>query len=97
MNENDIEISGNIYPTMVVYRYNLFYKFMCTTSRDIIRYYSTVASEDPVYYFIYPEKSTYCKIRNGSRLMISYTYISNVGLFPEIRLASKANFYDGTL
>ena len=27
--------------------------FVCNTSRDIIRYFSTVAREDPVYIYIY--------------------------------------------
>ena len=40
-------ISGNKCPTMVVQIQN-FRKFMSHTFRDIVRYFSTVASEDPV-------------------------------------------------
>ena len=46
-----LKISGNIYPTMVVYNQK-FQKFMSITSGDIIRYFSAVASEDPVYTYI---------------------------------------------
>ena len=47
MNENNVEISGNICPTMVV-KMQKNKKFMCNTSRVTIRYFSTAASEDPV-------------------------------------------------
>ena len=43
-------MSGNICPTMVV-KIQKIQKFMCTTSRDIIRYFFAVASEDPVLIF----------------------------------------------
>ena len=42
-----LKTSGNIYPTMLV-QLRKFHKFMCNTSGDIIRQFSTVASEDPV-------------------------------------------------
>ena len=40
------KISGNMCPAMV--QIQKFRKFMSNTSRDIIRYVFTVASEDPV-------------------------------------------------
>ena len=42
-----LKISGNIRPTTVVWIQQC-QKCMCTTSRDTMRYLSTVASEDPV-------------------------------------------------
>ena len=51
MNGNAIGISGNTCPTVVVGIRNI-QKCMCDTSRDIIRHFSAVASEDPVYIYI---------------------------------------------
>ena len=42
-----LKISGNICSTMIV-QIQKIHKFMCNTSRDIIRYFSTAAGEDPV-------------------------------------------------
>ena len=42
-----LKISGNICSTMVV-QIQTFQKFLCNTSRDILRYFSAIASEDPV-------------------------------------------------
>ena len=43
-----LKVSGNICPTMVVYMQKLK-KFMCNTSRYIIRYFSTVTRKDYIY------------------------------------------------
>ena len=71
-----LKISGKICPTMVVL-IQQFQKCVCSNSRDIIRYFSVVASEDPVYIYINKcqfytriHKSNGCKYNNAGLRII---------------------------